>query len=216
MIDPENQAIVDGLLAQIKAENAKAKPNRTAIRKWFHEIRNARGDDHVALPQASHTKSKPIEADNGDPFKDDEDKRYIVGKLAKGDDGKLVRVFEDDPAARVDGTPENPYEPFADLVNRLLQHLIAFLDLEGASPERRATAIAVGLCAAAKCINPELIQHRTDEDVGELLGVGKTAVNRAVQMFRERFPEIERNPHFRSEEARENMSKAKSQLTPTP
>ena len=199
MIDPENQAIVDSLLAQIKAENAKAKPNRTAIRQWFHEIRNARGDDHVALPQASHTKSKPIEADNGDPFKDDEDKRYIVGTLAKGDDGKLVTAVEPNIAAAIDGIDPNAFAATSDLLNRLLRHLTGFLDLANATPERRASVMAVSLCAAAKAINPDILDHRTDEQVGELLGVGKAAVNRALQQFREQFPEITRNPHFRQQ-----------------
>jgi len=90
-----------------------------------------------------------------------------------------------------------------------MRYLTGFLGLENASPERRATAMAVGLCAAAKAINPEIIAHRADEDVGDLLGVSKAAVNKALQHFREEFPEITRNPHFRSDEARANMSKAK-------
>lgn len=209
-IDPENQAVIDDRLARIGTEKAKAKPNRTLIKQWFRDIRNARGDDHTPLPQTSHTKSAPIEADSGNPFKADEDNRYIVGTLATGEDGKLVSIVEPDAPAKADGTPENPYEPFADLVNRLMRYLTSFLELDGASPERRASAIAVGLCAAAKAINPELTGHRTDEQVGELLGVGKAAVNRALQQFREEFPEITRNRLFRSDDAREAMSKAKS------
>ena len=110
MIDPENQAIVDGLLAQINAEKAKAKPNKTFIKECFKQIRNARGDDHVPLPHASNTVSAPIEPENGDPFKEDADRHYIVGTLAKGDDGKLTKFVESDASAKADGIPENPFE----------------------------------------------------------------------------------------------------------
>jgi hypothetical protein len=108
------------------------------------------------LPQASHTQSKPIEPDKGDPFGGDEDRRYIVGNLAKGDDGRLIKFVDSDPAARIDGANPNEFEPFADLVNRLLQHLVAFLDMDLASPERRATAMAVGLYYSAP-VQPESI-----------------------------------------------------------
>jgi hypothetical protein len=215
MIHPENQRIVDGLLAKIKAENAKAKPNRAAIKQWFYEVRTARGDEHVTLPQASHTQSKPL-PENHNPLKEAEDSKYIRGESTTTDNGRPDRVINIDIAAQIDGTSANEFKPFADLVNRLLQHLVSFMDIDTASPERRTKAMAVALCAAAKCINPDLIQHRTDEEMGERIGVQKAAINRAVQMFRDKFPEIERNPHFRSEEAKANMSKAKNQLTSTP
>ena len=202
----ENQRIVDGLLAKIKAENAKARPNRTAIKQWFKDVRNARGDEHVALPQAAHTKSTPaVEGSH-----ENEDSRYIVGAVGHDECNKPVPIVEPGVEAAIDGESPNPHEAYADLTNRLLRYLTGFLNLTGASPERRCTAMAVAIAAASKCIAPETIDHRTDEQVGELLGVGKAAVNRALQQFREEFPEITRNRLFRSDDAREAMSRAKS------
>ena len=208
-IDPENQATIEDRLARIGTEKAKPKPNRTLVKQWFRDIRNARGDEHTPLPQAAHTKSTPaVEGSH-----ENEDSRYIVGAVGHDECNKPVPIVEPGIEAAIDGESPNPHEAYADLTNRLLRYLTGFLNLTGSSPERRCTAMAVAIAAASKCIAPETIDHRTDEQVGELLGVGKAAVNRALQQFREEFPEITRNRHFRSDEAREAMSQAKRQLT---